>query len=152
MSEGDETLKGTKYDWLRTSACIDNRGRKSFMEITNIAWKTSKAWALKEIAHNLWGYVYIRVAEKEWKRLLSKMARSRLDPMKKLSKSLREHLWMIINAIRLQANSGNAESNNSRIQKVKKMACGFRNTENFKMAIYFHLGGLDLKPNLTPTR
>lgn len=80
------------------------------------------------------------------------MARSRLDPMKKLSKSLREHLWMILNAIRLQANSGDAESNNFRIQKVKKTACGFWNTENFKMAIYFHLVGLDLKPNLTPTR
>jgi len=58
----------------------------------------------------------------------------------------------IINAIRLGANSGNAEGNNSRIQKVKKMACGFRNTENFKTAVYFHLGGLDMKPALLPTR
>lgn len=152
MSEGDETLKGTKYDWLRTSAHIDNRGRKDFMEITNIALKTSKAWALKEIAHGLWDYVYMGVAEKEWSRLLSRMSRSRLEPMKKLAKSLREHLWMIINAIKLQANNGNAESNNSRIQKVKKMACGFRNTENFKMAVYFHLGGLDMKPGMSATQ
>jgi len=34
---------------------------------------------------------------------------------------------------------------------VKKMACGFRNTENFKTAIYFHLGGLDMRPTV-PTR
>jgi len=26
------------------------------------------------------------------------------------------------------------------------MACGFRNMENFKTAIYFHCGGLDLYP------
>jgi len=26
------------------------------------------------------------------------------------------------------------------------MACGFRNIENFKTAIYFHCGGLDLYP------
>lgn len=152
LAEGDETLKGSKYDWLRTSAAIDNRSRRSFMEIANSALKTSRAWALKEIAYGLWSYVYIGVAEKEWKHLLSRMARSRLDPMKKLSKSLRKHLWMIINAIRLKANNGNAESNNSRIQKVKKMACGFRNTENFKMAVYFHLGGLDLRPGLPATR
>lgn len=149
---GDETLKGTKYDWLHTSANIDNRGRRSFMEIAHSALKTARAWALKEMAHDLWGYVYIGVAEKEWTRLLSRMARSRLDPVIKLAKSLREHLWMILNAIRLGANSGNAEGNNSRIQKVKKMACGFRNTENFKMAVYFHLGGLDMKPALSPTR
>ena len=59
---------------------------------------------------------------------------------------------MILNAIKLGANSGNAEGNNSRIQKVKKIACGFRNTDNFKMAVYFHLGGLDMKPQLLPTR
>jgi transposase len=36
---------------------------------------------------------------------------------------------------------------NSRIQKVKRMAHGFRNRERFRNAIFFHLGGLDLYPN-----
>lgn len=152
MAEGDEILKGTKYDWLRSSAKIDNRSRRTFMEIAQSALKTARAWALKEIAHGLWQYIYVGIAQKEWNQLLSRMAHSRLDPMVKLAKSLREHLWMIINAIRLNANSGNAEGNNSRIQKVKRMACGFRNTENFKMAVYFHLGGLDMKPASLPTR
>ncbi len=123
MAEGDETLKGTKYDWLRSSANIDNRSRRSFMEIAQSALKTSRAWALKEMAHGLWQYVYVGIAKRVWNQLLSRMARSRLDPMLKLAKSLREYLWMIINAIRLDANSGNAEGNNSRIQKVKRMAC-----------------------------
>jgi transposase len=39
-----------------------------------------------------------------------------------------------------------SEGLNSQIQKVKSMACGFRNIENFKTAIYFHCGGLDLYP------
>jgi transposase len=146
IAAGDETLKGTKFDWLRSSSKIDNRSRRDFMSITQCALKTSRAWALKEIAHSLWKYVYIGLAEKRWRLLLARMSRSKLKPMVNLAKSLRQHLWMIINAIRLGANSGNAEGNNSRIQKVKKMACGFRNTENFKMAVYFHLGGLDLKP------
>ncbi|MBM3207419.1 MAG: transposase, partial [Chlamydiae bacterium] len=34
----------------------------------------------------------------------------------------------------------------SKIQKIKAMACGFRNRENFKIAIYFHCGGLELYP------
>ena len=152
LAEGNDTLKGTKYDWLRTSAKTDNRSRKSFMEIAKSALKTSRAWTLKEIAHELWKYVYVGVAEKQWRTLLSRMSRSRLAPMIKLARSLRKHLWMIINAIRLNANSGSAEGNNSRIQKIKKMACGFRNTHNFKIAVYFHLGGLDLKPSNAPTQ
>jgi len=38
------------------------------------------------------------------------------------------------------------EAKNSRIQWVKKMACGFRSRERFRMAIPFHLGGLNLMP------
>jgi transposase len=55
-------------------------------------------------------------------------------------------VYGIINAIVLKANNGMAESINAKIQKVKSMACGFRNRERFRNAIYFHLGGLDLYP------
>jgi transposase len=37
-----------------------------------------------------------------------------------------------------------SEGLNSQIQKIKRMACGFRNIEHFKTAIYFLCGGLDL--------
>ena len=39
-----------------------------------------------------------------------------------------------------------SEGLNSKIQKIKSMACGFRNIENFKTAIYFRCGGLELYP------
>ena len=39
-----------------------------------------------------------------------------------------------------------AESINAKIQRVKRMACGYRNRERFRAAIMFHLGGLDLYP------
>ncbi len=64
----------------------------------------------------------------------------------KTAKTIRQHLYGIINAIVLKANKGIAESINAKIQKVKAMACGFRNRERFRNAIYFHLGELDLYP------
>jgi len=36
------------------------------------------------------------------------------------------------------------ESVNAKIQWIKRMACGYRNRERFRMAIMFHCGGLDL--------
>ena len=39
-----------------------------------------------------------------------------------------------------------SEGLNSKIQTIKKRAYWFRNKENFKTAIYFHCGGLDLYP------
>jgi len=146
-AQGDASLKGTKWDWLRSDAKCDNRGRKWFTELKQGATRTARAWAMKETAATLWSYDYMGVAEKQWKRLIGWMQRSRLQPMVDLAKSIRKNLWMILNAIRIRANNGNAESINSRIQKIKSQACGFRNMDNFKNAIYFHLGELRMFPD-----
>ncbi|PZP52301.1 MAG: hypothetical protein DI596_14100 [Azospira oryzae] len=72
--------------------------------------------------------------------------RSRLAPVKKVAATIKKHLWSIINAVVLKVHNGHAESINSRIQRIKAQARGFRNRERLRNAIYFHLGGLDLYP------
>ena len=37
-----------------------------------------------------------------------------------------------------------AGSMHARIQRIERMACGYRNRERFRNAILLHLGGLDL--------
>jgi hypothetical protein len=39
-----------------------------------------------------------------------------------------------------------AEGLNLKMATVQKRACGFRNRDNFKIAIYLHCGELDLYP------
>lgn len=39
-----------------------------------------------------------------------------------------------------------AEGMNSKIMSIKRRVGGYRNRENFKTAIYFYWGGLDLYP------
>ena len=43
--------------------------------------------------------------------------------------------------------SAHSEGINAKIQWIKRQACGYRNRERFRNAIYFHLGGLDLYPD-----
>jgi transposase len=66
--------------------------------------------------------------------------------MKRVAATVESHLEGILNAVVLKATNAASESINARIQRVKRMACGFRNRERFRNAIYFHLGGLDLYP------
>ena len=106
--------------------------------------KTARAWRIKEMASQLWDFVYESVAEKRWKELLAWMSRSKLAPVIKAGRTIKSYFWGIMNAIRLKANNSMAESMNSGIQRIKRMACGFRNRERFRMAILFHFGGLDL--------
>lgn len=145
-SESVSPLSKTKHDWLRNSDRTDNRSRRDFMVLTRSTLKTARAWAIKETASKLWDYTYRSVAEKSWHHLLGWIRRCRLDPVIKVGRMIKNYLWGIINAIIAKSSNAVAESKNARIQRIKKMACGFRNRKRFRMAILFHLGGLDLMP------
>ena len=119
------------------------------MSLTRMNLKTARAWRIKEAASLLWNYTNMTVAEKNWKKLLRWISLCRLKPMMDVGKTIRNYFYGILNAIRLKANNGMLESKNSYIQKIKSRACGFRNRTRFKMAIMFHLGGLNLFPAST---
>lgn len=147
LGQGDERMKGTKYHWLRNAGSMSWHQQRSFSALRQSSLKTARAWAIKDFASRLWDYQSRVWAHKGWKRLINWMARSRLKPMQDTAKTLRKHLWGILNAVILRANNSHAESMNSRIKTVKARARGFRNKQRFRNAIYFHLGGLQLYPN-----
>jgi transposase len=147
----DNPLTRSKYQWLTNSERIDNRTtkRKGFLTLTRLNLKTARAWRIKEAASLLWDYSYMGVAEKEWKSLLYWISHCRLKPMIAVGRMIKNYFWGILNAIRLKANNCMLEAKNARIQKIKNMACGFRNRKRFRNAILFHLGGLNLVPVAT---
>ena len=147
LAAGRSDLKGSKYDWQRRPENMTREQRQRFALLKTSTLKTARAWAIKEFGMRLWHYVSRTGAEKGWRRLIGWAQRSRLEPMKKVAGTLKEHLWGILNAVVLKVTNGPAEGMNSRIQLIKARSRGFRNRANFRNAIYFHLGGLDLYPN-----
>jgi transposase len=146
-AEGDERLKRTRYLWLQNPENMsEERWDGVFADLRESALKTARAWAVKEHAMTLWGYATRGWAKRAWKSLIGWALRTRMEPVKKVGCMIRTHLWGILNAIVHGVTNARLESINARIQWVKKMACGFRNRERFRMAIYFHLGGLNLRP------
>ena len=143
---GQSILTHTKHQWLKNSERTDNRSRTWFMALTRASLKTARAWAIKEQAGKLWTFTSRTWAEKGWRRLLGWMDRCRLAPVKKVAATIKTHLWGILNAVVTSSTNAIGESLNARIQKIKAMACGFRNRARFRRAILFHLGGLDLMP------
>lgn len=144
--QGRHDLVRSKYLWLRNPTTMSDAQWQRLNGLRASTLKTARAWAIKEFAMTLWGYVSRHWAEKGWKRWLSWAVRCRLEPMKKVARTVKAHLWGILNAIVLNANNGGAESINGRIKLVKVRSRGFRNKERFRNAIYFHLGDLDLYP------
>ena len=146
QQQGRDDLTRTKYLWLKNPEKMDEERWRDFKSLRESSLKTARAWAIKELAMTLWGYVSRTWAEKAWRKCLSWAMHSRLEPVKKVARMLKEHLWGILNAIVLGVNNAKSEGINFKIQKLKSRACGYRNRDRFRRAIYFHLGGLDLYP------
>ena len=146
MAAGDETLKGSKYLWLYSWENVPERRRDEFAALRRQELQVGRAWALKETLRHLWHYVYPASGWKFWKRWYYWATHSRLPPMRQAAKTIRRHIANIVTYYQHPVTNAMSEGLNSQIQKIKSMACGFRNTENFKTASYFHCGGLDLYP------
>lgn len=145
-AEGDTTLVKTKYLWLTNPDNMKRDKWRGFAALRTSSLKTARAWAIKEMAMSLWHYRSRTWAEKGWKAWLAWALRSRLEPMKKVARMVREHLGGILNAVVSGVTNALGESINAKIQWIKRTACGFRNRVRFRNAIFFHLGGLDLYP------
>ena len=143
---GEVAPKGTKYVWTQNPENMPQDRRVIFDLLRDCALKAGRAWAIKDAARWLWSYATRGWAVKAWKRWIAWTMRSRLEPMKHAARTIRDQLWGIVNAIVLRVTNAGAESQNAKIQWIKKQACGFRNRERFRNAIYFHLGDLDLAP------
>jgi transposase len=143
---GESPLTKSRFEWLVNSHRVDNRSgkRKAFLNLSRSNLETARAWRIKEAASELWDYLYMKVAEEAWKKLLKWISLCRIPEMIKVGKTVRNYFWGILNAIRLQATNGIVEATNNRIQRIKRMACGFRNRERFRIAILFHLGNLNM--------
>jgi transposase len=144
--EGNNTLKGTKYLWLTNPANLSERQGVALDTLISIVKRTARAWAIKEHAMDLWTFRDRGAARRAWLRWYGWAIRSRLEPVKKVARMVKKHLDGILNAIMSGMTNAKAESTNATVQWVKATACGFRNRERFRNAIYFHLGGLDLYP------
>jgi len=146
---GESLLTHSRYQWLINSNRTDNRTskRKEFMNLSRQNMETARAWRIKEAANSLWDYVYMNVAQAAWKKLLYWISHCRIPEMIKAGQTIRNYFYGIMNAIRLKVTNGIVEAKNNSIQRIKRMACGFRNKTRFRNAILFHFGNLDLYPS-----
>jgi len=144
---GDPVLKGTKYVWAKNPENRTEVQDSMFHHLKDSGLKVAKAWAIKELARSLWSYATRGWARRAWQKWIAWAQRCRLEPMRRVARMVKEYLWGILNAIKLGATNATGESINAKIQRVKDRACGFRNRERFRNAIYFHCGGLDLYPD-----
>lgn len=145
-ASGDSTLAGSKYLWLYSMENLPEKHQERFEGLRALDLKTGRAWAIKENLRELWSSHSRAEGEEFWKRWYFWATHSRLEPIVKVAKTLQRHISNVLTFFEHRISNAVSEGLNSKIQTIKKQAYGFRNKANFKAAIYFHCGGLELYP------
>lgn len=146
MQEGDETLKGAKYLFLKNPENMSDLERERFKALRMDKLKAGRAWSIKEMFSEFWTYSYQASAEKFFQRWYWWATHSRLKPMADVAKLMKRHLPNILTYLRHLITNAMMEGFNSKIQSIKANARGYRNFANYRTAILFYCGKLQLYP------
>jgi transposase len=120
--------------------------REEFEGVKNADLKTGRARAINESLWTFWNYTYATCAEKFSTAWYFWATHSKLAPIIEAAKTLKRHLANLLTYFKHRITNATSEGINSKIQMIKLMACGYRNRDHYKAAIYFPCGGLDLYP------
>ncbi|MFM8706298.1 MAG: ISL3 family transposase, partial [Planctomycetia bacterium] len=112
--------------------------------------KSIRAYMLRELFQQFWDYVSPTWAGKFLDAWCTEAMRSKLEPMKKVAKSLRRHRHLILNWFRAHGtiSAGVVEGLNGKVKLTTRKAYGFRTAKCIRIALFHVLGRLQ-EPQFT---
>jgi transposase len=119
-AEDDDTLKGTKYFWFFSAANFPEEHKKRFADLKRMHLQTGRAWAIKESLRDFWSYQRRGWALRHWKAWYRWATRSRLKPVIKVARMIKDHLPNVMTYFDHRITNAMSEGLNSKIQTVKK--------------------------------
>ena len=149
-AKGDQTLKHTRWCILKRPDNLTEKQQVKLKDLLRYNLQSVRAYLLKEDFQNFWNYISPTWALKFFDGWITRVLRSRLDPLKKVAKTLRRHRDLIMNWFLAKGgvSTGVVEGFNNKIKVTTRKSYGFRTYKCMEMALYHQLGGLP-EPQLT---
>ena len=142
----------TKSRWclLKRPENLTAKQKLKLRDLVRYNLQSVRAYLLKEDFQQLWNYVSTAWAAKFLDAWCSQVMRSRIEPLKKVAKTLRAHRELILNYFRARKefSSGVIEGLNNKAKVTMRKSYGFRTFEITELALYHSLGKLP-EPELT---
>ena len=137
-------LKGSRWCWLKRPENLSKGQEATLSDLVQMNLKTVKSYLLKEDFQNFWEYSYPTSAGKFLDQWCFRAMRSKIDPMKKVAKMLRNHRELLLNWFHAKGavSSGVVEGLNNKVKVTTRKAYGFRSYKAIRLALYHNLGGL----------
>jgi transposase len=146
--QGIEVLKRSRWCVLKRPENLTENQELKLAELARWNLKTFRAYLLKEDFQGFWDYVSPAWAGKFLDRWCYRTMRSRIEPMKKIARSLRNHRELILNWFRAKGliSLGAVEGLNNRLKLTFRKSYGFRTFKATEIALYHTMGDLPEPP------
>ena len=143
-------LKKTRWLLLKSRARVRGKARERLDAVIHSKLKTARAWLLKDSFAHFWTFNHPRWAEAFLDAWITRALRSRLEPMKRVARSLRAHAPLILNwfILKKEFSSAAVEGLNNKVRVVTRRSYGFRSFPVLQVALYHTLAKLP-EPELT---
>lgn len=143
-------LKKTKYVWLKNEANLKDDQKETLARLKDSNLQTGRAYRLKLAMQEFWTtpHIFADMYLREW---IGWAIRSRLEPMAKLAKTIKQHEEGILRWFHSKMTNGLLEGINGLVQAAKRRARGYRNVENLIAMVYMTANKLRL-PSLAARR
>jgi transposase len=149
--EGYEpVLKHARWCMLKREENLTDKQWTKLSDVLQYDLKSVRGYLLKQSFQLLWEYTSPYWAGRFLDGWLKRAMRSRLEPIKKVAKSIRKHRELILNWFKAKKafSSGIVEGLNYKIKLSIRKAYGYRTLEVAEIALYHTLGMLP-EPELT---
>jgi len=141
------SLKRSRYIWLKDKHAWSPRQRAQFADLRNLNLKTHRAFrikeSLREIFHSATHREDAEVLLNQW---YSWARRCRLEPIKQVAKTIKDHWAGVLNAFDSKLTNGRVEAANSLIQAAKAKARGYGTAKHLITIAYLVAGKLTHLP------
>ena len=144
-AQGEEpVLKNTRWLLLKRKENLSEKQEPKLAELVKLNLRTVRAYLLKEDFQQFWECRSPAAARRFLVRWCRRAMRSRLEPMKKVAKTLRRHRPLVLNWFRTgrSYSSGAVEGMNLKAKLAMRKAYGFRSYRSYELALYHSLGNL----------
>jgi transposase len=137
-------LQGSRWLFLKRWANLKENQVEKLADIVKHNLRTVRSYLLKEEFQKFWEYTSVWWANRFLEDWCKKTMRSRIEPMKKVAKMLRNHQELILNWFRAkkQFSSGVVEGLNNKAKLTTKKAYGYKSFRTLEVALYHTLGDL----------
>ena len=141
---GFETLKHTRWCFLKRATNLTATQRLKLRDVLCYDLRSVRAYLHKEALEGLWRCRSAKAAGEYLDGWCKRVMRSRIEPIKKIARSLRNHRALIVNwfLAKKQINSGVVEALNGLAKLGLRRARGFRTFETMEIALFHQLGRL----------